>query len=89
MITGLPFNDRALEVSWVFINRENVAPNRPVRFEAEAAPESTPQSPLPNVHGRKSEPAVASLPTSGKARRVRFGYLKSDLDVEYTRTNLG
>lgn len=87
----LPFNDRNQEVSWVLINRKNVAENRTVRYEVEASPvlpASSQQSPLSGSRGRSSELAV-SLSARGRTYRPRFGCQRSDLDVEYTLTNLG
>jgi hypothetical protein len=89
MKNEFPFNDRNQEASWVLINRKNVALNRPARYAVETPLESSrPQSPTSGSHGRK--PGVgASPPALGNTHRPRFGLQRSDLDVEYTRTNLG
>ena len=88
MKNELPFDDRAQEVSWVLINRSNVAQNRPARYPAEASPDSTQQSPRTGSHEKKSELA-ASPPVLGKTHRPRLMSRRSELDIEYTRTNLG
>jgi len=90
---GLPLNDRAWEMSWVFINRTEIDMSRLRHVNDEALASSNQsaslQRPVSSVNGSKSAPAVALTAPSTRRDRLRFGYQRIDLETEYTRTNLG
>lgn len=83
------FNDRAQEASWVFHNRKNVAQKRPVPIKAEVLPGKGVQGRPSSLHGRTVDFAAVSLPAFGKTHRSACGHQRSDLEIEYTWTNLG
>lgn len=89
----LPLNDRAWEMSWVFINRSEIEMSRLRHFNVAALPSSNQsanlQNPVSSVNGSKPEPAVALPAASTRSDRPKFGYQRIDLKAEYTRTNLG
>lgn len=89
----LPINDRAWEMSWVFINRNEIEMSRLRHFNVEALPSSKQgaclQSPMTSVNGSKQVQTIGLPLASARINRLRFGYQRINLEVEYTRTNLG